>query len=482
MRYRIFLVYASVVWILYSLGWSCGGPSAPPSEIPTSVDAVETTGVAPAEEPAPAGESKGPPWIHNDYAQALAEARKSNKPMLVDFWAKWCPTCLYMNSYVLGNPGLRDVYDRFIWVSIDTDLVSNERAVEHYKPAFRPIYLVVSPIGESVEGLKSGSMSVTKFRDFLIDAEKHHLASLVSSSNLTSDDPLYMVREGDRAMAVKDWKAAAAAYTKAVDHSPADWPRRPITLENQINALYLAGDWAVCADVTHAEMDTIPAGPHLILALYFGYQCAKASGVQQEKKEALQKAILPKIQAILSDPRAPLSIMDRTDAMDLAAAIYRDLKDDTNAREMTLKQRQLLDETMAGAPGPWAKLAFLGSQIQVYLELDLGAELIPSLEALVQEMPREIEPIEHLAKLHFELKNYDLALKANRQSLALAPDTRKPFIYARIAKIAKVRGNRPAEVEALNKVISTMKALPQAFQFQVIIERAREALENPDKE
>jgi len=44
--------------------------------------------------------SSAPKVIEDDYAKALAEAKKTKKLLFVDAWAPWCHTCVFMREHV----------------------------------------------------------------------------------------------------------------------------------------------------------------------------------------------------------------------------------------------------------------------------------------------------------------------------------------------------------------------------------------------
>jgi len=48
------------------------------------------------------------PWL-SDYKAALAQAKTSNKPVLMDFTGSdWCPWCIKMDTEVLSTPQFKD--------------------------------------------------------------------------------------------------------------------------------------------------------------------------------------------------------------------------------------------------------------------------------------------------------------------------------------------------------------------------------------
>ena len=59
--------------------------------------------------PAPSGEGR---LRWNDLDRALAEAKKANKPVLVDVVTDWCGWCRRMDKTTYGDPGVRDYVAR----------------------------------------------------------------------------------------------------------------------------------------------------------------------------------------------------------------------------------------------------------------------------------------------------------------------------------------------------------------------------------
>lgn len=84
-----------------------------------------------------------------DLNQALEEARRTDKHVLVDFTADWCPPCIAMKHDVWPNPAVeRAVAASFVpvLIDVDRDIVVSER----YGVASIPTVLVLDSDGAEV--------------------------------------------------------------------------------------------------------------------------------------------------------------------------------------------------------------------------------------------------------------------------------------------------------------------------------------------
>ena len=82
-----------------------------------------------------------------DYAQAMAEAKRLNRPVVIHFGARWCPPCQRMERETLNTPELLQMLSSgFIALKLDAD--AHGEAKRHFEVENLPTDLLVSPEGK----------------------------------------------------------------------------------------------------------------------------------------------------------------------------------------------------------------------------------------------------------------------------------------------------------------------------------------------
>lgn len=452
---------------------STAGPQTPPG---AKSPAADTATAAPNACAAIEEETgKGPlRWFHDDYPSAVACAKAGDKPLLIDMWAPWCHTCLSMKSYVLADPGITPLADRFVWLSVDTDKEQNAPLLEKFPVSAWPTFFVVSPADEAVQARYVGSASLAQFREFLAEGEKTHLAS--SAQSLPPESPLLLVRAADRAALARDWKAADEAYGRALGKAPPDWSRRPDVLVSRISVRYRQQDWQGCAALGAAAMEQTGRSASALDFAFFASTCAYQLE-DASAKRALLELSAKRIGEVVEDPAAPLSVDDRSDGLRILRDIREHMGDQSGAVATAKKQRQMLDEAAATAPDAFAAMTYNWPRAEVYVYLGIAEKLVPALQQSVADLPQEYDPPYRLAWIYLNLERYDEALAMAEKALALAYGPRKARVQALIAEIHAAAGNKAARREALEAVVKIYESLPAGQKQPEAEERARSALQ-----
>lgn len=119
-------------------------------------------------------EGKGVNFIKGSevrFADVLAQAKRENKRVLVDFWATWCHACMQMNKTTLRDTRIGNLLNyTFVNYSVDMDHdPDGKELVEKYKIQAFPTYLILNPDG-TVYNRVVGSNPVEPFAKALTDA------------------------------------------------------------------------------------------------------------------------------------------------------------------------------------------------------------------------------------------------------------------------------------------------------------------------
>ena len=108
-------------------------------------------------------------WRHN-FEVALREAKSRNAPMLVHFYADWCPPCRRMEANVLNRPSINALLDTVIGVKLNSD--TNRSLASRFGVSSLPSDVILNPDG-TVRNVHSGSTSLATYES--------RLRSLISS-------------------------------------------------------------------------------------------------------------------------------------------------------------------------------------------------------------------------------------------------------------------------------------------------------------
>jgi thioredoxin-related protein len=105
---------------------------------------------------------KGSPKFETKYKSALAEAKKSGKPIIVVFSAAWCGPCQQMKKSTYPSSEVTPMHDKFVWAYLDTDEKDNAEVAKQFKVSGIPHIEFLDKEGKSL-GNQVGSSPAPAF-------------------------------------------------------------------------------------------------------------------------------------------------------------------------------------------------------------------------------------------------------------------------------------------------------------------------------
>ena len=430
---------------------AAGAPQAPPPN-PT---APPLASAAPPASDQPEAARKVT-FVEDDFAAAVAKAKKEDKVVLVDAWAPWCHTCLSMDNFVLNQPALTRFESRVVFAKVDTDREQNAAFVSKYAMDVWPTLFVVEPERGELLGVWTGAASLRELEQLL--DESLRLRDMARQKKLDPNSPVGLLLKAQRAMLQSKYTAAAAAYAKAVKGAPASWPRRSEALFGWIKSLHHARRARECTQVgaKHAKEVRGAALPGDFGRYWFS--CANGLPNAHQKKQVRQAAIAH-LRALVENPSPDSSTDDIADAWDILADALKETGDKAGFKKAHERRLLLLEAAAKAAPSPAAAATFDYARAGSYVVLGRAQEAVTMLEARVRELPNSYEPPARLASLLHRMGRDKQAQPAIDKVLKLAYGPRRMRYLALKADIEHKLGNQAARIAALEEEVRAWKEL-----------------------
>ncbi len=102
------------------------------------------------------GKHLGKPWHAGSVEQAMAEAKRDNKPVFLYWGAVWCPPCNLIKAEVFSHPSFAGEMTKFVSVYLDGDTERAQAWGEKLKVSGYPTLLFLNPAGNEVLRLSAG--------------------------------------------------------------------------------------------------------------------------------------------------------------------------------------------------------------------------------------------------------------------------------------------------------------------------------------
>jgi thioredoxin-like negative regulator of GroEL len=448
------------------LGLGCAGTPAPrdgaqPQSTATTSSAASAapqnlTAQSPTDASSPAPTAQQVHFMPDDFAGALARAKREGKVVFVDAWAPWCHTCLSMDNFVLNQPALRRFESRVVFAKVDTDREENGAFAAKYAMDVWPTLFVIDPDKGELLSVWTGAASLREVEQLL--DESLAIADLKKQNKLDPNSPEGLLLAAQRAALADRWAEAAANYDKSLRAAPGGWARRSEALFGWIKSLHNARRARECAEVGEKYAKEIHGAA---LPGDFGrywFSCATGLPLPKRKAEVRAAAILH-LRKLVEQPPAESSTDDIADAWDILADALRQTGDEGGFRKAHERRLLLLEAAAKAAPSPAAAATFDYARAGSYTVLGRSAEAVAMLQARVRELPDSYEPSARLASLLHGMGRDAEARPAIDKVLKLAYGPRRMSYLVLKAKIEHKLGNSAGRIAALEEEVRAWQGI-----------------------
>jgi thiol-disulfide isomerase/thioredoxin/tetratricopeptide (TPR) repeat protein len=117
------------------------------------VDSTEPTAAADTKSPgtqAPQASQKEHGFLVNAPDEALAQAKREGKPLMIDFFGIWCPPCNELDEKVFSTLKFSQSASRFVRLKLDADAQVSWKMKSQYQVGGYPTIVFASPEGDEI--------------------------------------------------------------------------------------------------------------------------------------------------------------------------------------------------------------------------------------------------------------------------------------------------------------------------------------------
>jgi len=174
-------------------------------------------------------------FILNDPTLAFERARKEKKPLLIDFYAIWCPPCNRLNEETFPSAEFQEMAKKFVLLKIDADTDGAWELKSRYKVGGYPTLLFTTSKGEEISRFTDFRSPSEFVREMQVAYENRDtgLGKLRKKANKGD-------REAQRRLGVillnSDSASAVAYLEKALKDTPVGAQEREALWEARIDA------------------------------------------------------------------------------------------------------------------------------------------------------------------------------------------------------------------------------------------------------
>lgn len=418
-------------------------PTITPSK---SVAKSATADASPGHTPAPAGSMDKYGFIVNAPKQALEQAARENKPLIIDFFGIWCPPCNMLDQEVFSSKEFRNASAQFVKLKVDADSEYSWALKEKYKVGGYPTVIFTSSSGEELSRI----VGFRPKNDFVADVksawEARNEPYSVLKARADKNDAKAARRIGLIHLERKEYDKAVEYLSKSPDARDALLSAKLALVENDENQKQSLLETAV------TEFSDSPQTLSRRLDLADLYESKK----EIDKKKSQLTALVNQAEALAKAPHKLKGYdLMLSDVYVMMADAREKLEDKTGAQKTWMKaaaeyRRRVKNPNDRGNN---LELAYCLAKAGKFADAEA---LYSRLEKI---FPREFTFFYNHAYVAFDVaKNPTKAEPLAENALKYSYGDNKLRAALLVAKVRAARGNKDGALKMVNETLEQTKA------------------------
>lgn len=374
-------------------------------------------------------------WIEDDFARARAEAKRDKKLIFADAWATWCHSCVSMRAYVLHDPMLAPLSDKYVFAGIDTEREANAPFVKTFPQRAWPTLFVIDPESDKVILKWEGSLAADEILLVLRDVQR-------------------IASQGDEMANLLGSEVTAEALKAYLAKQP-----EPGVLRDHLVDRYV---WMECATKKRdaCSKEALAQLPKMTDGTTKWTVLANALGSLDNASPEMREKVVAEAEKLLSVPAPRVNGDDVSGVFEALCDFYEHSRQKEKTRALATRWATFLEGEAAKATSAAAKSVYDPHRLLAYLALKEPARAIPMLEESAKAHPNDYNPHARLARVYKELGRNEDALREVAEAKKVGYGPRMLRIAALGADIHEQSGDRAGAKRELEETLAKMGDAP----------------------
>ncbi|MBL7545921.1 MAG: thioredoxin family protein [Bdellovibrionaceae bacterium] len=398
-------------------------------------------------------------FIVNDPKMAFDLAKKTGKPLFIDFFGAWCPPCNTLDETVFNTPGFVQTAKGMVLLKLDADDKISWDLKSKYTIGGYPTVVLATAHGEEITRFVGTlpQSQIVKMMNYAIQNKHFSLAQKMEQYEKKASPKI--------ALEIIESLVASEKYAETLPYIPEAFKQAKLTLSEK--EMLLLMPILVLSKIKSDDVpkSILPIAKNLFASypvsdLYFPKQEMMKALAESMKDDALKKWVLEtqikNVHTALANTKWELNTLTRVDLMHLRASAHEELGQTEEFKkdhaEIATEYAHLIN---LYKQNPQTNRGYNLERIHSLYKSGSVEEARQEYEKIITIYPHEFAFHYNYANVLKGLKNWDEALKYAQNSLTYSyGDNQLRSIYL-ISELEYRKGLKKEPIERLTKAIET---------------------------